>query len=66
VYDMVYVPAETPLLTAARDHGLACANGTGMLAGQGEAAFALWTGHEAPRNVMKRKLFEELSSITKP
>ena len=66
VYDMVYVPAETPLLTAARERGLACANGAGMLAGQGEAAFALWTGQDAPRNVMKRKLFEELSGITKP
>jgi shikimate dehydrogenase len=66
VYDMVYVPAEPPLLTAAREHGLACANGAGMLAGQGEAAFALWTGHDAPRNVMKRKLFEVLSGITKP
>jgi shikimate dehydrogenase len=66
VYDMVYVPQETPLLAAAREHGLACANGTGMLAGQGEAAFVLWTGYEAPRNVMKRKLFEELSRITKP
>lgn len=65
VYDMVYVPAETPLLAAARELGLSCANGTGMLAGQGEAAFELWTGHEAPRNVMKRKLFEELGGATK-
>lgn len=65
VYDMVYVPAETPLLAAARERGLACANGTGMLAGQGEAAFELWTGHRAPRNIMKRKLFEELGGSTK-
>lgn len=66
VYDMVYVPAETPLLAAAREHGLACVNGAGMLAGQGEAAFVIWTGHEAPRNIMKRKLFEELAGTTKP
>jgi shikimate dehydrogenase len=65
VYDMVYVPAETPLLAAARERGLACANGAGMLAGQGEAAFTLWTGFDAPRNVMKRKLFEELGGATK-
>jgi shikimate dehydrogenase len=66
VYDMVYVPAETPLLAAARERGLAFANGTGMLAGQGEAALELWTGCRAPRNVMKRKLFEELAGTTNP
>lgn len=60
VYDMVYVPAETPLLKAAKARGLTCANGLGMLAGQGAAAFKLWTGLEAPCAVMKRILREEL------
>jgi shikimate dehydrogenase len=60
VYDMVYNPVETPLLATARGRGLAVANGAGMLAAQGEAAFTLWTGMEAPANVMKMKLFEEL------
>ncbi len=54
VYDMVYVPAETPLLAAARERGIACANGLGMLAAQGEAAFTLWTGQEPPPGLMKR------------
>jgi shikimate dehydrogenase len=60
VYDMVYVPAVTPLLAAAKERGLACANGAGMLAAQGEAAFFLWTGFEAPRAVMRQKLLAEL------
>jgi shikimate dehydrogenase len=60
VYDMVYVPAETPLLAAAKARGLACANGLGMLAAQGEAAFSRWTGREAPCTIMRRKLLEEL------
>ncbi|MHC1696727.1 MAG: shikimate dehydrogenase [Geobacteraceae bacterium] len=62
VYDMVYVPAETPLLEAAKARGLACANGLGMLVAQGAAAFRLWTGRDAPCAVMKRKLLEELES----
>lgn len=60
VYDMVYVPAETPLLIAAKARGLACANGLGMLAAQGAAAFSLWTGREAPCAVMRQKLRDEL------
>jgi shikimate dehydrogenase len=60
VYDMVYSPPETPLLVAARLHNLSCANGLGMLAAQGEAAFSLWTGMESPRGLMKRKLLEVL------
>ncbi len=60
VYDMVYAPAETPLLAAARERGLTCANGLGMLASQGEAAFSLWTGIEPPAGLMKITLRREL------
>lgn len=60
VYDMVYAPAETPLLAAARELGLACANGLGMLAAQGEAAFSLWTGIAPPAGLMKITLGKEL------
>jgi shikimate dehydrogenase len=52
VYDMVYRPAETPLLAAARAHGHTALNGLGMLVRQGAAAFSLWTGAEAPIDVM--------------
>ncbi len=65
VYDMVYTPAETPLLAAARRLGLACANGAGMLVAQGEAAFRLWTGKEPPPSVMQDALFRKLEQSTK-
>lgn len=62
VYDMVYVPAVTPLLAGARARGLACANGLGMLAAQGEAAFHLWTGQRPPQGLMYRVLLEAMNS----
>ncbi len=58
VYDMVYSPPETPLLAAAKRNGSAHANGLGMLAAQGEAAFSIWTGVESPPGLMKRRLLE--------
>ena len=61
VYDMVYSPAETPLLASARSMGIPCANGTGMLAAQGEAAFYLWTCLEPPRGLMKKTLLSEIA-----
>lgn len=61
VYDMVYCPSETPLLAAAKSSGNACANGLGMLAAQGEAAFYIWTGIELPAGLMKSRLLEELA-----
>lgn len=58
VYDMIYAPPETPLLAAARRRGLRCANGLGMLAAQGERAFAIWTGVVPPYGLMKAVLEE--------
>lgn len=60
VYDMVYAPIETPLLSAARARELRCANGLGMLAAQGEAAFAIWTGVKPPNGMMKACLLTAL------
>ena len=62
VYDMVYVPAETPLLQAARATGLAAANGAGMLAAQGEAAFRLWIGCDPPKGLMRERVQEALAT----
>jgi shikimate dehydrogenase len=42
VYDLVYNPAETPLLRAARENGVRRAGGLGMLARQGAHALSLW------------------------
>ena len=56
VYDLVYNPAETRLLTQARRAGRPAANGLGMLLGQGAAAFELWTGQRPNLAVMARAL----------
>jgi shikimate dehydrogenase len=60
VYDMIYRPAETPLLRAARAAGCRTANGLGMLLYQGGAAFELWTGRPAPYDIMRQALRHEL------
>lgn len=61
VYDMVYAPSVTPLLATARQRGLKAANGIGMLAAQGEAAFAIWTGCMPPAGIMKMRLEQALA-----
>ncbi len=54
VYDMIYKPAETKLLVAAKTAGCKTANGIGMLVHQGAKAFEIWTGQPAPVAVMRR------------
>ncbi len=44
VYDIVYVPRETPLLLAARMRGNPTVNGLGMLLHQARPAFHAWFG----------------------
>ena len=44
VADLVYAPLETPLLAAARGHGLAVADGLGMLLHQAVRGFQVWFG----------------------
>ena len=55
-YDMIYRPAETKFLAAARQAGCQTANGLGMLLYQGAKAFEIWTGQPAPLDVMRRAL----------
>ena len=54
VFDMVYSPAETPLMKEARRAGARAMGGLWMLVYQGAASFRLWTGLEAPVEVMHR------------
>ncbi|MDP2661263.1 MAG: shikimate dehydrogenase [Dehalococcoidia bacterium] len=54
VYDLVYNPPETPLLAEARKAGARTLNGLPMLVYQGAASFKLWTGREAPVEVMTK------------
>jgi shikimate dehydrogenase len=56
VYDMIYRPAETALLKGAKAAGCRTANGIGMLLYQGARALELWTGRNAPVEVMRRAL----------
>jgi shikimate dehydrogenase len=53
VFDLVYVPAETPLLAAARARGLRAANGSEMLIQQAVIAFERWTGVSDMADVMR-------------
>jgi shikimate dehydrogenase len=56
VYDLIYNPAETRLLAAARERGARTANGVAMLAHQGALALEIWTGRPAPVATMERVL----------
>jgi shikimate dehydrogenase len=60
VYDMIYRPAETALLKAAKAAGCKTANGLGMLLHQGAKAFEIWTGKPAPLDVMRHALEENI------
>ena len=53
VVDLVYHPAETALLAAARAAGARTQNGLPMLVHQAALSFTLWTGVEAPLVAMR-------------
>jgi shikimate dehydrogenase len=53
VADLVYHPRRTSLLLVASERGCRTVDGLGMLVHQGARQFTLWTGVEAPRDVMR-------------
>ena len=53
VFDTVYNPLETKLLTVAKHHGARTAGGIEMFIRQAAGQFALWTGVSAPTDVMR-------------
>lgn len=59
-YDMIYRPAETPFLAAAKVAGCRVANGVGMLLYQGVKALEIWTGRTAPVDVMRQALLKNV------
>ena len=58
VADLVYVPLETPLLSAARVRGLKTADGLGMLLHQAVHGFELWFGQRPEVTSELRALVE--------
>jgi shikimate dehydrogenase len=58
VADLVYVPLQTPLLAAARSHGLKTADGLGMLLHQAVRGFELWFGRRPEVTAELRELVE--------
>lgn len=56
VYDLIYNPAETKLLNTAKEKGCKVSNGLGMLLYQGVRSFKLWTGQDAPLELMRQAL----------
>jgi shikimate dehydrogenase len=54
VVDMVYSDKGTALIREAGARGLSCVDGLDILAHQGAASFELWTGKQAPLEVMRR------------
>jgi shikimate dehydrogenase len=63
VYDLIYNPAETPLLKAAKARGAQTSNGLGMLYYQGVLAFQHWAEMQLDddvKNVMREALEDGL------
>ncbi|HSI08933.1 MAG: shikimate dehydrogenase [Rariglobus sp.] len=53
VFDMIYNPPETPLLTQARSLGIPAANGLSMLVHQGVRALEIWSEAAVPVDAMR-------------
>ena len=60
VMDMIY--KTTPFLQAAAARGCPVADGAGMVLHQGAKSFTLWTGREAPVEVMRQELVKILAA----
>ncbi len=60
VCDVIPNPPETPFLAAAKARGAKTLNGLGMLVYQGAIGFNMWTGQEAPVEVMFEALEKAL------
>ncbi len=53
VFDLVYNPAETAFLSAAKARGATPVSGIGMLVNQAAESFKLWTGRDADVSAMR-------------
>jgi shikimate dehydrogenase len=62
VMDIVYQPLTTRLLREAQTHGAATIDGLQMLIHQATEQFKLWTGREAPMEIMARAAYGALKT----
>lgn len=60
VFDNVYNPMNTPLITLAKNKGCQVIYGVDMFVHQGAEAFKIWTGREPPVEVMREAALEHL------
>jgi shikimate dehydrogenase len=60
VADLIYAPATTQLMAAARARGAGTCNGLGMLVHQAARQLTIWTGRDAPVEVMSAAALREL------
>lgn len=66
VYDTVYAPRTTKLMTVAQEAGVDHVfNGLGMMLEQGAEAFKLWTGEDMPVDYIRDLLFNDDGVTTK-
>ena len=62
IYDLVYNPLETRLVSEARSREIRAVTGLGMLVYQGALSFEMWTGEKAPIIEMEKALLAHFRS----
>jgi 3-dehydroquinate dehydratase/shikimate dehydrogenase len=62
VYDLVYNPTETRLLREAKKAGVLTLGGIEMLVTQGAKQFEIWTGREAPIELMRECILNRINN----
>lgn len=63
VYDLVYNPLQTRLVSEALARGAKAVTGIGMLVYQGALSFELWTGLPAPVDVMREAVVQGVQKL---
>jgi len=62
VFDTIYNPIRTKLLAAAETAGCLTVTGLDMFVNQAVAQFEMWTGKQAPRDVMRQVVMQHLDA----
>jgi len=61
IFDIVYTPLETKLLAEAKSFGLKVISGVDMFINQAALQFEHFTGADAPVDIMRRIVMEQLA-----